>query len=103
MLCAGMRTDIYQKVVADFGAEATAALRLIDQIDANSKGLVGDRLLRAIIFLSCGSVQALNRNIEAARTDYRDVLWQAEYDGGEKRLRNFERTFHELGLLDRST
>ena len=93
-----METDRYQRIVADFGAEAMVALRLLDQLDASTKGLMNARILRAIIFLSRGSLAALNRNIERARTDCRDILWQAEYDGEEKRVRNFEKSFHELGL-----
>jgi hypothetical protein len=93
-----MKTDIYQRIVADFGAEATVALRLLDQLDASTKSLMNDRVVRAIIFLSRGSLAALKGNIERARTDCRDILWQAEYDGKERRVRNFEKSFHELGL-----
>ena len=41
------------------------------------------------------------QKIELALTDYRDVLWQAEYDCTEKRLRDFNHTLHEPGLINK--
>ena len=94
-----MKTDIYQKVEKDFGPEAKLAIEQIEILDARSKGLVSDRMLRAMVFLAKGDIERFKQVIELGRTDYRDVLWQAEYDCGEEQLYDFKKTFHELKLM----
>jgi hypothetical protein len=94
-----MKTDIYQKVEKDFGPEAKLAIEQIEILDARSKGLVSDRMLRAMVFLAKGDIERFKQVIELGRTDYRDVLWQAEYDCGEEQLYDFNKTFHELKLM----
>lgn len=94
-----MKNDIYQKVEKDFGPEAKLAIEQIEILDARSKGLVSDRMLRAMVFLAKGDIERFKQVIELGRTDYRDVLWQAEYDCGEEQLYDFNKTFHELKLM----
>ena len=94
-----MKTDIYQKIERDFGNDLKLALEQVDILDARSKGLVGDRMLRAMIFLANGNIDRFKQVIELGRTDYRDVLWQAEYDCGEEQQYDFNKTFHELKLM----
>jgi hypothetical protein len=94
-----MKTDIYQKIEIDFGDDLKLAIEHIEILDARSKGLVGDRLLRAMVFLAKGNIERFKQVIELGRTDYRDVLWQAEYDCGEEQLHDFNKTFHELRLM----
>lgn len=94
-----MKTDIYQKIENDFGSEAKLAIEQIEILDARSKGLVSDRMLRAMVFLAKGDIERFKQVIELGRTDYRDVLWQAEYDFGEEQLYDFNKTFHELKLM----
>ena len=96
-----MKTDIYQKIENDFGPEAKLAIEQIEILDARSKGLVSDRMLRAMVFLAKGDIERFKQVIELGRTDYRDVLWQAEYDFGEEQLYDFKKTFHELKLMGR--
>ena len=94
-----MKTDIYQKIERDFGDDIKLAIEQIEILDARSKGLVGNRMLRAMVFLAKGSIDRFKQVIELGSTDYRDVLWQAEYDCGEERLYDFNKTFHELKLM----
>ncbi len=94
-----MKTDIYQKIKRDFGGDLKLAIDQIETIDARSKGLIGDRMLRAMVFLAKGNIERFKQVVELGRTDYRDVLWQAEYDCGEEQLYDFNKTFHELKLM----
>jgi hypothetical protein len=94
-----MNTDIYQKIENDFGPEAKLAIEQIEILDARSKGLVSDRMLRAMVFLAKGDIERFKQVIKLGRTEYRDVLWQAEYDCGEEQLYDFNKTFHELKLM----
>ncbi len=94
-----MKTDIYQKIELDFGDGLKLAIEKIEILDARSKGLVGDRMLRAMVFLAKGNIERFKQIIELGRTDYRHVLWQAEYDCGEEQLYDFNKTFHELKLM----
>jgi hypothetical protein len=94
-----MKTDIYQKIERDFGDDLKLAIEQIEILDARSKGLVGERMLRAMVFLAKGSIEHFKQVIELGRTDFRDVLWQAEYDCGEEQLYDFNKTFHELKLM----
>ncbi len=94
-----MKTDIYQKIELDFGGDLKSAIEQVEILDARSKGLIGDRMLRAMVFLAKGNIERFKQVIELGRTDYRDVLWQAEYDCGEEQLYDFNKTFHELKLM----
>jgi hypothetical protein len=94
-----MKTDIYQKIERDFGDDLKLAIEQVEILDARSKGLVGTHVLRAMIFLAKGNIERFKQIIELGRTDYRDVLWQAEYDCGEEQLYDFNKTFHELNLM----
>jgi hypothetical protein len=94
-----MKTDIYQKIELDFGDDLKLAIEQVEILDARSKGLIGNRMLRAMVFLAKGNIERFKQVIELGRTDYRDVLWQAEYDCGEEQLYDFNKTFHELKLI----
>ena len=94
-----MKTDIYQKIELDFGDDLELAIEQVEILDARSKGLIGNRMLRAMVFLAKGNIERFKQVIELGRTDYRDVLWQAEYDCGEEQLYDFNKTFHELKLM----
>ena len=94
-----MKTDIYQKIELDFGDDLKLAIEQVEILDARSKGLIGNRMLRAMVFLAKGNIERFKQVIELGRTDYRDVLWQAEYDCGEEQLYDFNKTFHELKLM----
>jgi hypothetical protein len=94
-----MKTDIYQKIELDFGDDLKLAIEQVEILDARSKGLIGNRMLRAMVFLAKGNIERFKQVIELGRTDYRDVLWQAEHGCGEEQLYDFNKTFHELKLM----
>ncbi len=95
-----MKTDIYQKISQDFGNDCTDVVNIFNALDAETKGIMSDRLVRAIIYLSNGSLDSLVRQIKLARLDWRDVFMNAEYSYPDReRLRDFSKSFHELGLL----
>jgi len=71
-------------------------------LEAETKGTIGDRIIRAVLYLSDGDLPKFHEKIKLARLDWRDVLMQAEYSfPEEERLRDFNKTFYELGLLKR--
>ena len=95
-----MKTDIYQKLKVDFNKELDEAINIMEALDAQTKGLISDRLLRAIIYLAKGNIHRLKEVIKLSQKDFRDILWQAEYDCGETLIHDFEKTFHELKMMN---
>jgi len=77
------------------------ATELVKTLDASSNGLIEDRILRAIVFLAKGNLDNFQHAIDLCRTDFRDLLWQAEYDCGDEQLYDFKKTFHEFKLMDK--
>jgi hypothetical protein len=96
-----MPTDIYQKVEIDFGAKAQEVHEALKELDAKTKGLISNRVIRAIIYLANGNFDTFHQKVVLAQTDWRDVLLQAEYNLQTQRVRNFDKTFYELGLLNK--
>ncbi len=91
--------DIQKKLELDFGTELLLAKDELEALYAKTNWTIGNRMVRAIIYLSNGNFESLKKTIEHASTDYKDVLWLAEYDRGDEQLRDFNKTFEELGLL----
>jgi hypothetical protein len=94
------KDDIITRINADFGENVNkATIMLIDAI-TKVDYLKTDRVIRCIIFLAKGNLADLNKYIEAATFDTRDVMLWAEYEklSGDlnfKRLRDFNNTFDE--------
>lgn len=94
------KDDIVNRINADFGENANLATTML--IDAITKVdyLKTDRIIRCIIFLAKGNLTDLNKYIETATFDTRDVMLWAEYEGLKenekpKRVRDFNKTFTE--------
>lgn len=94
-----MKADILQKIEKDFAEHHQFAIKQIEVFDAKHKGLLTDRILRAVVFLAKGNSEKLMQVLALAETDYRDVLWQAEYDRNEQRIYDFNQSFYELKLI----
>lgn len=64
-------------------------LELLRTFSANAPG-AEDRVLRCLVFLSRGKWDALERELEIARLDWRDTIVAAEYEPvpGAKRFQN---------------
>jgi hypothetical protein len=94
------KDDIKARIQTDFGENSiTATTMLIDAINKVDY-LKTDRVIRCIIFLAKGNLTDLNKYIETATFDTRDVMLWAEYeklsgDLNYKRQRDFNKTFQE--------
>lgn len=95
-----MKEDILRKINADFGDDASAAIKVLENAIEKIAFLKTDRVLRCIVFLAKGKINDLHKYIEAAEFDTRDVMLWAEYEeiqgkNNFKRLRDFNNTFQE--------
>ena len=92
------KDDIIERINSDFGENANkATTKLLDAINKVDY-LKTDRVIRCIIFLSKGDLADLDKHIETATFDTRDVMFWAEYIETEenekpKRVRDFNKTF----------
>ena len=94
------KDDIVERINTDFGENAINATAILSDAITNVDYLKTDRVIRCIIFLAKGNLTDLNRYIETATYDTRDVMLWAEYVGLKenekpKRVRDFNKTFHE--------
>ena len=72
-------TDIVERVESEFatlGAQAQVDLTAL--ADSCSDGI---RIVRCVLHLASGSNEKLFHYIRAAKSDERDVIWWAEYEG----------------------
>jgi hypothetical protein len=86
--------DIEARIVADFQEadreEGRAILRLLED---ELGGIVPPRILRCVLFLSAGDMARLVDFADRALNDWRDVIYWAEYDERDHRLRDFNQPF----------
>jgi hypothetical protein len=79
--------DIVDWIVDHFDADAVPYVHLL------LEDLKEGRLMRCALFLSQGSIKELEGAVSLGKTDYRDLIWSAEYDCKEDQLRDFNRPF----------
>ncbi|MFT7373776.1 MAG: hypothetical protein ACI9T9_002476 [Oleiphilaceae bacterium] len=91
--------DIQKKLELDFGSESSLAKDELEALYTQTNWRIGNRMVRSIVYLSNGDFESLKKAIKHANTDYKEVLWLAEYDRGDEQLRDFNKTFEALGLL----
>jgi len=87
--------DIWGKVNKDFETPEEAALALsvmADFVDQNQE-LSSDRILRCIVLVADGDLNRLEKAINLAKTDYRDLIVWAEYDEKNERVRDLTNPF----------
>ena len=87
--------DILGKVNKDFKTPEEAALALsvlADFVDQNQE-LSSDRILRCIVFVANGDLDRLEKAIDLAKKDYRDLIVWAEYDEKNERIRDLSKSF----------
>jgi hypothetical protein len=92
--------DIVKRINADFGENANIATTKLIEAITKQDYLKTDRIIRCIIFLAKGNLKDLDKYIETAIFDTRDVMLWAEYeklngDFNYKRVRDFNYTFEE--------
>ncbi len=96
--------DIQKQIQKSFKLESEEATRMNfeDFVENRESG----RILRCVLFLAEGSLERLRYYIEVVNTDYRDVIFWAEYvdlkSEQPRRVRDFNRPFgrHEISSDD---
>ena len=94
--------DIERRISTDFRGETAPQARALLHASCRKAEESSPRLVRAILFLSKGDLQKMVENISLAETDFRDILYYAEYrgqgTGNPVRIRDFDKAFgsHEL-------
>jgi hypothetical protein len=94
------KEDITTRIKIDFGIKSDEVFERLTKAIEKTEYISTDRVIRSIIFLSEGNLQELNRYIEVATYDTRDVMFWAEYENlndnsNPKRIRDFNKTFEE--------
>ena len=87
--------DIWGKVNKDFETpeEAALALSVLADFTDQNQELSSDRTLRCIVFVANGDLNRLEKAIDLAKTDYRDLILLAEYDEKNERVRDLTNPF----------
>lgn len=82
--------DVVARIALDFPAEpAATVLSLLESY----QGAERSRVARSVLHLAGGDADRLLELIENATTDYRDVIYWAEYDEAGLRVRDLGRPF----------
>jgi hypothetical protein len=85
-----LAADIIRRVKLEFPQDQVdAALNLLSEYGGNESL----RVIRCIVHLSRGSESKLLENLALASTDYRDIIYVAEYDREGKRIHDFSIPF----------
>jgi hypothetical protein len=82
--------DVAIKLQSDFPQELLSTLQALLEVYKGNEQL---RVLRCIIQLAEGDKERLLHFIRAAQTDHRDVIYWAEYDQNDQRLRDCNKPF----------
>ena len=69
--------DIAARISVEFGAHAAEALEYLEAEPALD---TSSRVLRCVVFLAKGNIEELQAMVRAARADFRDVIFWAEYE-----------------------
>jgi hypothetical protein len=87
--------DILGKINRDFETpdEAALALSVLADFVHQNQELSNDRILRCIVFVAKGDLDMLDKAIDLAKTDYRDLILWAEYDENNERVRDLSTPF----------
>ena len=93
-----MQKDIVKKIEMDF-ENSEDVIKILSEMVSRKNEAISERIYRAIIYLSEGNIEKLNYFIELYFQDYRDLIWQAEYEDPEIQKYDFNKSFNELGLL----
>jgi len=85
-----MLVDILQRISRDFAeSDRQAVTRALEMY----RGAEPDRVRRCILHLAGGGLVKIRHFVNAANSDYRDVIYWAEYDNDDRRVRDFSRPF----------
>jgi hypothetical protein len=77
-----LANDILAKIRGDFsGGETILVIDRLESLQQEDGQLFSDRIIRCILFVAAGQLTVVEQAIKQARTDYRDLIIWAEYDG----------------------
>jgi len=90
--------DIQKKIVSLFGEESANGIlceieRFNNAYIKHYKQSPGDRVIRAVLLLSEGSLSKLRHFLGEALMDYRDILYWAEYDTNDRQIHDCTKPF----------
>lgn len=88
--------DIEKRILMDFGMKANLVSSLLLKFihELNGQDIFEtSRVLRCVIHLGNGNIDDLQKQINKALIDYRDVIYWAEYDKEDKKIYNFSEPF----------
>lgn len=86
-----LKPDIIQQIDKEYSGASRSSVQVCMQGLATLPEC--QRVARCVLFLAKGDAKKIVDFVTAALTDYRDVIWWAEYDGKEERLRDLSRPF----------
>lgn len=85
-----LSADVARKIASDFpSAPLSKILAILDDYQGPERL----RVIRCVIHLADGNTVKLLDYMGSARTDYRDVIYWAEYDGSDRKIRDFNQPF----------
>lgn len=93
-------SDIRERIEKEFGSFAPAVAEELERFIESYRKLAGahpgDRVIRCIVHLAEGNREHITHYIRTALGDPRDVMFWAEYDKDEKRVRDFNMPFPKI-------
>ena len=83
------------------GEDASAVMAVLNEYGREPYERKRERVQRAILMLAAGDVDQLLSYTQAAKVDYRDVLWWAEYpeDAAAFRAKHFPRGWEDVQAM----
>jgi hypothetical protein len=82
--------DVLERIRVDFvNHDVARVTAILSEYSGPERG----RVLRCIVHLSNGSLEALREHVRNAKTDYRDVIFWAEYDRDDDHVHDFSKGF----------
>ena len=85
-----MTRDIIQRLHGDFPESDRPSV--VEALETY-RGAEPDRVWRCILYLAGGALESVGYFVDAANADYRDVIYWAEYDANDRRVRDFTQAF----------
>jgi hypothetical protein len=82
--------DVLERIRVSFvNTEVALAIAALEEYSGPERS----RVMRCIVHLSNGSLEALQGHLRSALGDYRDVIYWAEYDREDRRIHDFSSGF----------
>lgn len=84
-----MMPDVEERVAADFdGPDRVEAMTILGLLEQELENVERPRVLRCVVFLAGGDLGRLVHFADRALQDWPDVIYWAEYDKQDRRLRD---------------